>query len=192
MSALIALAAGLIAICLLTLLRWQSARSRKKRFKGLELRPNCLLTRYPIIFLSKPKSLLRPFDAWRDVPLFLREHGYEVLILTPVRNAAFQSVHAALKDLDSKCHLIAGRSERALLEGIAEARLDNVASLTVVQRSSETGSQNSLHVDDLRPARQAIETFELRDRPREPWQFEARFLDYAISLAERDAGWCDL
>lgn len=197
MSLLVAIAASVAVICLVLSLRGLAARSRRRRFKGLELRPNCLLTRYPIIFLSQPKSLFRIVDDWCDVPLFLREHGYDVLILTPARHQAVESVLATIKELDGRCHLIAVESQSELIEKLSDARLDKIASLTLVQKAKPRTRSSSLTVDSLRPARHAVEIFELAKAEGlsrgtgASWQFESLFLDYAISLAERDAGWCD-
>lgn len=76
---------------------------------GLRLRPNCLLTRFPIVFLgSFPKDFLRP-----GVATVLRAHGYEVLTLE----------HRALRvQLPPKFHLVVAASGKDLdwvaLEGL--------------------------------------------------------------------------
>lgn len=41
------------------------------------LRPNCLLTRYPVRFLANKRSFFDRLDPWRGIPAFLRNHGYD-------------------------------------------------------------------------------------------------------------------
>ncbi len=179
--------AGSMAVVITAVIRFALRRARLARFKGLELRPNCLLTRYPIVFVSKQKSLFRIFDEWNDIPKYLREHGYDVMILTPVPGYALPSVLGALEELTTKCHLIAGDSHRGLLDQLASH--PKVCSLTHV-KSTPSPDRTRIRAEDLRPT--SIETFELdRKSSRSPWEVEAKFLDFAISLAERDAGWCD-
>jgi hypothetical protein len=55
----------------------------------MELIPNCLLTRFPIVFTGGP---------WQQGPEFLREHGYDVVVLH----------EAYLPDLERKVHLLVG------------------------------------------------------------------------------------
>ena len=40
-----------------------------------ELEPNCLLTRYPLLFLSGKRSLLYFQDYWNNIPKFLSSHS---------------------------------------------------------------------------------------------------------------------
>ena len=194
----IALGAGIVVVMIVAGIRFQLKRARDKRFKGLELKPNCLLTRYPIIFIAKQQTLFRVFEDWDDIPKYLREHGYEVMILSPVPGFEVPSVVAAIDGLKSKCHLIAGGIHEKILHQIANAKNPHVASLTYVERNrkaSKVERSNSISIHDLRPSVYAVETFEVvgshhRDQAK-PWALEDKFLDYAISLAERDAEWCD-
>jgi hypothetical protein len=41
--------------------------------------PNCLLTRYPIVFIPGQQSLFYNGRYWNFIPEYLEEHGYEVL-----------------------------------------------------------------------------------------------------------------
>ena len=197
----VAILAGMTAISSTSLLRFQFRKLRASRFRGLELKPNCLLTRYPIVFLSKQKSLFRIFDDWSDVPKYLREHGYEVLILTPLTGYELPSVLKALDDMPAKCHLFAGTFYERLIEDVARVKHPQVSSLTFVEekpKSRRADSAAKPSVDDLKPLNSAVEVFTvndslsslktLRDRT---WTLESKFLDHAISLAERDAEWCD-
>lgn len=48
--------------------------------KNLVLRPNCLLTKSPLVFLSGPRSLFFFSKPYGDLPAFLFEHGYRIAI----------------------------------------------------------------------------------------------------------------
>ena len=43
-----------------------------------ELEPNCLLTRFPIFFVTGPRSFFYFKKYWNLYPSYLAEHGYEV------------------------------------------------------------------------------------------------------------------
>ncbi|MCC6278565.1 MAG: alpha/beta hydrolase [Oligoflexia bacterium] len=45
---------------------------------SMDLRPNCLLTRYPIVFLHGLKTLLSFRNYWNGIPEYLSRHGYMV------------------------------------------------------------------------------------------------------------------
>lgn len=233
------LSAIVVIVSSLSLQAWRRSY-RRDRFKALELRPNCLLTRHPIAFLSGPRTLFRLFDPWNDVPLFLREHGYEVVeVACRARPRSAEEWTKVLDRLPEKYHVVADSSQARALELIALGRHGSVVSLTLVRnetRSELKARSSKVHASDLRPRLpMAIETFELprpdafaglsrntRDRfanavslvllkahnalrvrkldafvdPVETgaliglgptWPIESRFLDLAISLAERDA-----
>lgn len=46
---------------------------------NLALRPNCLLTRSPLVFISGPRSLLSPQKMGTFLQDYLQAHGYQVL-----------------------------------------------------------------------------------------------------------------
>lgn len=45
---------------------------------NLVLRPNCLLTRSPLVFISGPRSLFHPQKMAADLQTFIKAHGYQV------------------------------------------------------------------------------------------------------------------
>lgn len=174
---------------------------RLARLSGLELKPNCLLTRYPIAFVANPKSLFKFFDRLSDdVPAYLREHGYEVLVLEIPGRATdpARALIAALDSMSTRCHLIADSMHGSTFEMIANHKHPMVASLTLVSEPAQTrqprlGRENHRpRLEDFKPLACAVETFEIaaasttHDGTKQFW-FESRFLDLAISLAERDA-----
>lgn len=142
---------------------------RRKRMSDLELRPNCLLTRHPIAFISGRRSVFRLFDHWNEVPLFLREHGYEVLTIEPNPRSISASALKALDELPGPCHIIADSSLNPELETIARSRHANAASLTRVfnpRRRPKADRRRGLAIDDLKPLESAIEEFEIPVKPR--------------------------
>lgn len=70
---------------------------RRKSAKKFNLVPNCLLTRWPLLFISGPRSIFYFNSYWNIYPLFLAEHGYEVFNLNlpwnsrAARKKSFQS-----------------------------------------------------------------------------------------------------
>ena len=45
-----------------------------------DLIPNCLLTKYPLVFIPGPRSLFYFMRYWNEIPHFLASHGYEVFL----------------------------------------------------------------------------------------------------------------
>ena len=56
-------------------------RQRRTRSLRYELTPNCLLTRWPVLFITGPRSIFYFSQYWNIYPEFLTEHGYEVYTL---------------------------------------------------------------------------------------------------------------
>lgn len=77
---------SLIAVLLLAL-ALVSNWKRRQSSAHFELVPNCLLTRYPVIFISGNRSFFYFLRYWNIFPIYLAEHGYEVYNLgLPWRN----------------------------------------------------------------------------------------------------------
>lgn len=233
MIAFFALLIGAAVIASSAVFQLAQKKKRTLRFRGLQLKANCLLTRFPIVFISGPRSLFRLFDHWNDIPLYLREHGYEVFVVEPSgRNASerAEAVRLALSDLKSRCHLIADASLEADLETLSDLKIANVSSFTLVKARHRKRFERPVarSARDLRPTASALELFEIDDLNRDlqdqihgfsehirltllaahnflmkrrtsfihpletaefaspGFKYEARFLDLAISLAERD------
>jgi hypothetical protein len=220
--------------------RRQNLMSRQ--FEDLELRPNCLLTRYPIAFVSGQKSLFKLFSYWNQIPRFLREHGYDVVVLEPAighkteKPTEWSSAVLTLLDrFPEKIHIVADSSRHDGLEFLAQAKNEKIASLTVIRnvarRERKQRSFRPATASELRPLAQAIEVFSVEPCPMSEkagrwtdrtalvllkfhnmfalkghsevdavelaevkqgrsWNLESRFLDLAVSLAERDARPC--
>ncbi len=76
----LALAAVAAVFTAIAVVMWQRVltKRRLKRFQSLSLVPNVLLTRHPILFISRARSLFRMGGDFFELPVFLREHGYQV------------------------------------------------------------------------------------------------------------------
>ena len=61
---------------------------RTRYVESIDLVPNCLLTKHPIVFIHGKKTLFYFGDYWSFIPYYLSEHGYEVSeIKLPWRHA---------------------------------------------------------------------------------------------------------
>jgi len=85
---------------------------RQKPPQGL--RPNCLLTRYPICFVHGLKNIFAAFDYWNRVPEYLSSHGYEVHVFKgpwrgphEKRLKSFSSQFREVLERHPKVHVIA-------------------------------------------------------------------------------------
>lgn len=58
-----------------------SNRARSRKDIPFELKPNCLLTRWPLLFVTGPRSIFYFSSYWNLYTSFLAEHGYEVFTL---------------------------------------------------------------------------------------------------------------
>lgn len=58
-----------------------SNRLRAAQVFHFELKPNCLLTRWPILFITGPRTLFYFSSYWNIYSPFLAEHGYETFTL---------------------------------------------------------------------------------------------------------------
>ena len=72
---------GSFAICFLVIFLSNFKRKRKVSNSQYKLIPNCLLTRYPLLFLTGPRSLFYFTSYWNTYTAYLAEHGYEVFNL---------------------------------------------------------------------------------------------------------------
>ena len=193
-----ALASGVLAVTAALAARYALARSLANRLERLDLRPNCLLTRHPILFIAGARRLFRPFDRWREAPAYLREHGYDVLEISTARGPMqANAILEAIRAVDGKLHVIGDARAERLMGELARAKEPRIASLTLLKPPGTAAPSASIRSafspDDLRPLDTALESFEVDEKAigDAPWTVEGKVLDLAISLAERDAGCCD-
>lgn len=86
-----------------------------------QLRPNCLLTRQALVFVSGRKSLLYFFRYWNFIPQFLRDHGYEVQELNlPWRNKPARRQQLKKWATQVDVHFIGDESSREDFEWLVQ------------------------------------------------------------------------
>ena len=127
------------------------SRTIEKDIKDLV--PNCLLTKHPVVFVTGYRSLFYFTSYWNQIPNYLREHGYDVEIMSLPwrgRKARLKALAEELVNLKSPIHLIGDSSIEGELISIAEMELENIATVTVVSDEEERPSK--LEVSDLKPS----------------------------------------
>ena len=67
-------------VIVLALSLWANLRRNKRNYK-FDLEPNCLLTRWNVLFITGPRSFFYFSRYWNIYPVYLAEHGYEVFTL---------------------------------------------------------------------------------------------------------------
>ena len=122
MSFILGAALGIFIFALVT---WSAIRWNKERLNreySYRLFPNCLITRFPIIFVHGRKSLFYFGQYWNFIPQFLIDHGYEVIDLElPWRDEAARKkeLHRfleLLKEENIGAHFIGDITSRKLME----------------------------------------------------------------------------
>lgn len=127
----------------------------KKNFSP-ELIPNCLLTRYPIVFIDGHKSIFYFLNYWNHLPTRLRDHGYDVeQIHLPWRNSRarlfeLQKKIQALKLQGEKIHILIDESIFTELNGLNDTLISLSKSMTILR--SPGGKYSTIEVKDLRPS----------------------------------------
>jgi hypothetical protein len=184
----IASAATGLAFALLVFVTQMVLQShRLKRFRDLELIPNILLTRHPVLFVGRNRSLFRLSGDFLELPIYLKEHGFQVeeveLQTRGMNSAAVLKVVSSLlvSSGTPKTHLF-------LPADFAEVALDlafdghpGLASLTIIG----SHKMNRVH---LRPPRVPLHVRpDLKPQiAKFDFQTERSALDHVVSLAESD------
>lgn len=171
----------LISFIFLAAIVWVQLKLRKERKRHLdqmELTPNCLLTRHPLLFVASSRSLFRLFEPWNQIPVFLREHGYEVFVFEPNYRRFFQRrkpvaeqikesvatlAHSTAAGALKKFHVIADSSCRAAIRGVAAELNPNIASLTVAVANRNQKATAKIQPASLKPLAIAIAELSISD-----------------------------
>ncbi|MGE3758088.1 MAG: hypothetical protein AB7H97_10040 [Pseudobdellovibrionaceae bacterium] len=140
--------------------------SRSKRHFPIELRPNCLLTRYPLVFATGRKSIFYFLAYWNKTPEFLKQHGYEVLEFNlPWRNKAQRKMAWLefaqwLEKENQKCHLLIDGATSVEIQEIWTERPAVFQTLTVVSAASKS----RIRAQDLKPLALGFEFLEIKTK----------------------------
>lgn len=165
--------------------------------ENLALRPNCLLTKYPLVFLTGPRSLFHYEKLGGDLQDFIAAHGYQVLSpVLPFRSRPLRRLqlgHWLRHQTGRRFHFILG--ENSLREfGDILAQYPE-SSHTVIPRDLVPWGRQKAAREPLRyrlhrlfcsvmgiPADPFAQTL-AADQSR---AFYDRFLDHCIELAENE------
>lgn len=84
---------------------------REHRHYKITLKPNCLLTRHPVVFVTGLRSLFYFRKYWNAYPEILAEHGYEVFTLHlpwrgPERRQKMREFLNQQRELGQKYHFV--------------------------------------------------------------------------------------
>lgn len=138
---------------------------------SFDLRPNCLLTRHPLLFISGPRTLIYFRKYWNQIPHFLSSHGYEVMELNlPWRNRAQRQQHlnhfiAQAEAQGLSLHIIGDATCVPELRELAAQRSSAVHSCSAVicGNSEHTGGSTLPRPEDLRPSHFRVNEVHLPD-----------------------------
>lgn len=180
LAALAALATtGLILGCQLFL-----SRKRQRRFQNLQLIPNILMTRYPLMFVGRSRSMFRLAGDFLEMPVYLQEHGYQVdeVEIAPDSNTA-ESLRLLLATTPLPVHLIVSETFADAAYDLAFDGHPKLATLTLIGNKSSEDRRIA-----LRPTRLPVfERPELRPSIlASSFMTEEIALEHMVSLAEYD------
>lgn len=158
----------IVANCL-----YVQTRSRRKTLmaiNSMSLRPNCLMTQKPLVFLSGPRSIFQTESEWFSTVHFLREHGLEVFE-TSIQSRTDRGYKKCLETLkrsfsERGCYLIAGSHDSMFLKWVSrqiDLNFDGLATLNEIDLIPRHRLNNKqpldkgrpIATDDLAPARLA-------------------------------------
>jgi len=145
---------GLLAATVLILLLFALNWRRAKKETEFELTPNCLLTRYPIVFLTGHRSLFYFLSYWNEIPAFLTAHGYQVYVMplpwkTKAAGKFLQHYFQRRSSQDQKFHFVIDPSLYSVFESLlqdgAAAQIASVSCIGHLQLT-ERKSLKGLHL----------------------------------------------
>ena len=165
MEIMIALMSGLSFLPVIFTLQIIVHNHRRRRLQELELRPNCLLTRFPILLIAGQRSIFRPFHYWNEIPDYLREHGYEVIVLDPTGWRAPKAIEIikAVATFDKRVHVVADATLESELTELAQASNVSIETLNLITYAS--GFQGTRHQKEITRSGVASETVSLKPLP---------------------------
>ena len=180
----LALLAGITSIGLIIGVQIYFRRQRQERFQTLELIPNILMTRFPLMFVGRPRSLFRLSGDFYEMPIYMQEHGYQVEeIEMRDSRSNLATLLRLLATNHGPVHLIVASAFAEAAYDLALDGHEKLATLTLLSaKSTETRTIN------LRPTRLPVfERPELRPSMlANSFATEEIALEHMVSLAEHD------
>ncbi len=185
---ILSLIAGFVSVAVILAAQLHFKRQRSFRFDSLELVPNILMTRFPLMFVGRPRSLFRVSGDFFEMPLFLKEHGFQVEEIEMVDGRAnLASLLRILATTQGPVHLFVTDAFAAAAYDLALEGHVKIATLTLLGKNPR-GRNRSSSPSDLRPTRLPVfEKPELRpSMVAETFATEEFALGHMVSLAEYD------
>lgn len=187
----LALAAFAATCATLAIVLWQLLLSKRRlrRFQNLSLVPNVLLTRHPIVFVSQARSLFRMGGDFFELPVYLREHGYQVEeIEVRIKNLSQSELTDLLRRLlggppfsETRVHIVLSEAFSRSAYDLAFEGNPHLQSLTVL------GEENSKSLRLTPPRVPFYSRPDLRPLPTaRNFQTELSALKHFVSLAESE------
>lgn len=160
-------------------------RVRAAQDPHFELKPNCLLTRYPLLFVTGHRSLFYFSKYWNIYTSYLAEHGYEVFTLhlpwanPKQRLQRLQEFVAQQREDKTQFHLFMDSNTLHEFEAyLKEEAPEIVLSITEIKDPGQhVESSSSVSLQNLKAFPFPVQTVECV--PREPSTF---FFDLSYRL----------
>jgi hypothetical protein len=184
--------AGLLFVFFVLVTQMALRNRRLKRFQDLELIPNILLTtQHPVLFIGRNRSLFRLSGDFLELPIYLREHGFQVEEVE-LRTRGLKKAD----DSQSAFHFFASaNSKRTVTQSspLLAGGLCGVGARSCFQRSPRTRKLNRHRFAKMSPMQLRPPRVPLHVRPdlkpqiaKFDFQTERSALDHVVSLAEFD------
>lgn len=159
---------------------------------NLALRPNCLLTKYPLVFITGKRSLFHHEKLGGELQDFIAAHGYVVMSpAMPFRNKAsrYKHLESWLKNQKTKkFHFILGEQSYHEFAELLKQYPDSTKTLTAKNFASintKTDFLYRLHEVCCKFYGVSADPYN-ETLPEKNIEFYNRFLDHCIELAEND------
>ena len=183
-QALLATLAALLTSGFILATQLWLSRRRRRRFGSLELLPNILMTRFPLMFVGRRRSLFRVDGDFLELPMYLSEHGFQVdEVEIDVRKHAL-SLSTLLDSCQTPVHMIVSEAFAKAAYDLAFEGHSKISTLTIFGRGARASTSGII----LRPTRNPVfERPELKPSPlATTFAKEQIALGHMVSLAEHD------
>ena len=161
--------------------------------ENLVLRPNCLLTRYPLVFVTGPRSLFHHEKLGGLLQDFTAAHGYMVRSpAMPFRSSMLRRLYLDrwLRQQAEGCfHFILGENTHKEFADLWLSYTDSTFTIVprdLLQIAGQEPLKYRLHRYFCRTMGTRADPYE-QILPDTSPEFYDRFLDHCIELAENDA-----
>jgi hypothetical protein len=158
-----------LAVCVVICLIYINIKRSISSFY-FKLKPNCLLTRHPILFLSGKKSLFYFMSYWNMIPGYLQSHGYDVEELNlpwrkqRQRQAFLEEFFRKAQEDGRKYHVVGDSLDE--LSWLSDLAYDSVLDCWFPQVDEKnTAHPRSVSPEDLSPRHTKVHIFAVETTP---------------------------